>query len=251
MDELRHQGGAFGIVPKWLIEADISAQAVRLYAHLAQRANNETHRTWPSRKSMADACRCSVSTIDRTLDELVGLGALRVEPRRSDRGDQTSNLYTVILTHEDPLVAGDDTPSSRANRPPSSPMNTYLDQGELDQGELDQDLAPAPRARARDLLWEAVMAACGVDGATLTPSARGAANKALAELRSVDATPAQVHQRAQVHRATWDVRLTPTSLARHWAECERLLANPSPREVRHELEKQQAMERRRQREENP
>lgn len=74
------------------------------------------------------------------------------------------------------------------------------------------ELAPASR---RDELFEAVAEACGIDWQTdLTDSARGSLNKAVAQLRGVVATPAEVRRRA----ALWpyDVPLTPPGLAKHW-----------------------------------
>jgi hypothetical protein len=78
---------------------------------------------------------------------------------------------------------------------------------------------PAVRATVVDPLWDAVMAACGVDGQP-TPSARGAYNRAVADLRSVGADPDDVTHRASNYRARFpDAALTPPALARHWAEC--------------------------------
>lgn len=78
---------------------------------------------------------------------------------------------------------------------------------------------PPPTPRKPDLLWEALLAACGIDPGELTDSARGAANKAAAQLRGVQATPAQVKLRARVWPQRFEgATLTPTALARHWAQ---------------------------------
>lgn len=87
-------------------------------------------------------------------------------------------------------------------------------------GEL---IAPSkPRqGRAPDLLWEAVMDACGIDPASVTDTARGRYNRAVGDLRKVGATPGEVTDRAQVYRVRFaEVALTPSALASHWAECD-------------------------------
>lgn len=91
----------FAIVPEWVVHADISANAVRLYAVLNRFANSRGH-AWPSRKTIAELMRVSVATIDRAKDELVELGALTVEARTTPSGDPSSNLY-ILHTHVDKL----------------------------------------------------------------------------------------------------------------------------------------------------
>jgi len=82
-------------------------------------------------------------------------------------------------------------------------------------------IAPAPPARRTDSLWDSVMVACSIHSERIPDGARAAYNKALKELRTVGATPDEVAQRAKVYKVRWpDVSLTPTALARRWAECE-------------------------------
>lgn len=88
------------------------------------------------------------------------------------------------------------------------------------EGEQGTGKEIAPLAQKSDPLWESVMAACSIHG-EIPPSARGAYNKAVKDLRTVGASPDDVAQRAKVYRVRWpDVSLTPTALARRWAECE-------------------------------
>lgn len=77
----------------------------------------------------------------------------------------------------------------------------------------------APRTRAADDTWDAVMVACNVDAQSIPPSARGGYNKAVADLKAVGATPSDIRQRAHNFQLHWpDISLTPTALARRWAE---------------------------------
>lgn len=86
----------FAIIPEWVLDADISPNAVRLYAVLNRYANDRG-RAWPSRRTLAERLRISPSTVDRAKDELVGIGALTVEARISPAGDPTSNLFTIHI----------------------------------------------------------------------------------------------------------------------------------------------------------
>jgi hypothetical protein len=93
----------FAIVPEWIVLADISSNAIRLYALLNRFANSQG-RAWPSRKTLADLMRTSTATVDRAKDELVTIGALEIEHRLNPSGDPSSNLY--ILTTSSPVRKG-------------------------------------------------------------------------------------------------------------------------------------------------
>lgn len=86
----------FAIVPEWLLHAEISGNAVRLFAILHRYANSRLE-AWPSRKTIAAAMRCSTATVDRAREELVEVGALTVIQRTTDAGDPTSNLYILHM----------------------------------------------------------------------------------------------------------------------------------------------------------
>lgn len=86
----------FARVPKWIVFAKISPQAVRIYAALMCFADRND-RCFPSLKLLASRLEISVSTVTRGLRELRGIGALRVTHRFSDRGDPTSNLYQLLF----------------------------------------------------------------------------------------------------------------------------------------------------------
>lgn len=73
------------------------------------------------------------------------------------------------------------------------------------------------RRRANDPTWDALLEVCAVDAANLTATARGAMNRAVKELKGVDATPAQVRVCAQTFRKMWPgIKLTPSALVKHW-----------------------------------
>lgn len=88
--------GPFALVPVWVLDSDISALAIRVYAihaDFADRHGAHHH----SRKTIAARALCSVDAVDRAHGELVKLKALTIERRRHDgRGDPTSNRYHVV-----------------------------------------------------------------------------------------------------------------------------------------------------------
>lgn len=118
------QGGAglslqpeerFAVVPEWILYADISSQAVRLYGVLARHADQHTGKAEPGRKRLATLMRVSASTIDRARQELVDIGALQ-ENLNHRGGRRTVNTYTLLKfsreksVHDDQLViTGDET----------------------------------------------------------------------------------------------------------------------------------------------
>ena len=86
----------FAIIPEWILSADVSAQAIRLYAVLNREATKAGRgRVHPSRRELADAMHVKQSTVDRALDDLQGIGALEVSARRVNKLGQTSNDYLV------------------------------------------------------------------------------------------------------------------------------------------------------------
>lgn len=96
------------------------------------------------------------------------------------------------------------------------------------KGSQDNKIAPdgagqgdGKGERARDLLWESLLQACGIPlTAAIPKSARGAYNKAHQDLRSIKATPESIHAHAQAFKRKWPkVSLTPTALVRRWNEC--------------------------------
>lgn len=84
----------FAIVPEWLLDADISDCAVRLYAVLLRFGQSSGARM-PGRSTLARRLRKkSTDTVDRAMRELVALGAVAVE-HRYDGPQRLTNRYLV------------------------------------------------------------------------------------------------------------------------------------------------------------
>lgn len=94
MSTITSDTGYWSVVPEWVLDAEVSDRAVRLYGVLGRYADTDGS-AHPSRKVLAGRLRCSVDSIDRATKELEAIGALRVVPRYDDVGDRTSNEYVL------------------------------------------------------------------------------------------------------------------------------------------------------------
>jgi hypothetical protein len=98
----------FAIVPEWVIDADISDSAFRLYSVLLRYGQSSGQRM-PGRALLARRLHKSCDTVDRALKELVPVGAVVVEHRRQGQLNLT-NRYHVMSTppnaREVPQVGG-------------------------------------------------------------------------------------------------------------------------------------------------
>lgn len=84
----------FSIIPEWVIDAEISDRAIRIYGILARYADNETLQAFPSRDLIAKRAHCHPKSVDRALEELIGIGAVLKHHRKSGNGFM-SNIYTL------------------------------------------------------------------------------------------------------------------------------------------------------------
>lgn len=101
----------FSMIPEWVLDADVSAKAVRLYCVLQRYANSHGV-CFPSRTTLAERCKCSIRTIDQAIDELQQIGALLVAKSRSERGDWANNSYTVVTVDPHGVVQKTTLPSA-------------------------------------------------------------------------------------------------------------------------------------------
>lgn len=125
--------GPYGIVPSWLVLADISDRALRLFAYLAWRADRDSKDSYPRRRTIAKELHTSVKSIDRAMHELVTLGVVTIE-ERWDGDVQLSNLYRVHhASHVTPPGdTGDARPLPTDDAPPG-------DTGDAHRGEPDSE----------------------------------------------------------------------------------------------------------------
>lgn len=162
----------FCIIPEWVLYAPISSNAVRLYGTLQRYADKDSGQCHPSRKTLADKCNLSLSSLDRALIELVDLGAIHKQQRLSDKGDFTSNIYTVITN------AG---VSSQVNRPTFTGDDTGIFTGEEQTiVSVKQSQEPTAAQSIADQWWNAYKQRTGGK----TPTGKGAWHSLLAVINS-------------------------------------------------------------------
>ena len=107
----------FAVVPEWMLDADVSDAAFRLYAVLARYGNTSGVRM-PGRALLARRLRKSVDTVDRALRELTAAGVLEVE-RRHDGNRHLTNRYhlrTVDPASSSRTDAATPSPESQVDR---------------------------------------------------------------------------------------------------------------------------------------
>jgi hypothetical protein len=102
----------FAIVPEWLLDADIGDCAVRLYAVLLRYGNSSGARM-PGRATLARRLRKkSTDTVDRSMRELVEVGAVRVEHRFAGRQRLTNRYHVRTSRPGSPNEVGEVAPGS-------------------------------------------------------------------------------------------------------------------------------------------
>lgn len=232
----RSDTGPFALTPEWVLFAPgLSDRAKTLYAVLGRYADREG-KAWPSRRTLSVRMECSTKSIDRALDELKVLGALRVRAQADSRG-QTTNLYTIMRVSA-PLPTGGDGPldtdvaqnESHVEREPySSPTSNEVVSRE------GYDPARGTKIEGRNLPWDALVEATQADERV----EKGRIASALRTIRSVAGEglstddPAlaegyiasEIRVRARLYRDRWpNVELTPTALAANWSR----VMNPQP-----------------------
>jgi hypothetical protein len=84
----------FAILPEWVLAADVSDRAVRMYAILARYADNDTLQAFPSRETLAKRARCNAKAVTKAVNELVAIGAVTKQHRKNGDAYQ-SNIYTL------------------------------------------------------------------------------------------------------------------------------------------------------------
>lgn len=83
----------FSETPLWIVVA--ARKSVWLYDYLRARYGGLPGGIFPGLSTIAEDLKVSESTVRRACDELEKVGAFEVEPRFTDDGRQTTNLYVT------------------------------------------------------------------------------------------------------------------------------------------------------------
>jgi hypothetical protein len=125
----------FAIIPEWLLDADISDAAVRLYAVLLRYGNSSGARM-PSRSTLAGRLR-KRSSVDRAMKELVGIGAVRVE-HRYDGSQRLTNAYHVRTSRPGPTEPP--SPNGAGSRKSAATPNSAARGGRTDAARVAAEI---------------------------------------------------------------------------------------------------------------
>jgi len=117
----RIYGVPYGTIPEWVLDADISDRAVRLWVVLDRYAG-QNDRAYPGRRATAERMRCSVDSVDRAMAELVAIDAVIVHAEYRNDRSQTTNSYYLWPAKPDGETEGgkpqDSGPPAAPVRPP-------------------------------------------------------------------------------------------------------------------------------------
>lgn len=153
-------GGKFAQIPEWVLDADISDGAVRLYAVLARYADRKTGKAFPSRSTLAERIKKQHKSVDRHLKELVAIRALTVSARYEEgTSERRSNIYT-LHNSPPPEVASQMTPPSPTDDPGvASQMTrgvasqmTHITRTTMNETHMNES-APEPTAQTLISEW--------------------------------------------------------------------------------------------------
>ena len=99
----------FAIRHEWVIDLDVSAAALRLYA--LPRYGGTSGTRMPSRRLLAERMRRSVDSVDRAMRDLEESGLVRVERQRRGRENLTNRHH--VRTSNPPPTADPQPPLMR------------------------------------------------------------------------------------------------------------------------------------------
>ena len=174
------RGVRYRTIPESILFGNASDKAIRLYLILdSYLGRNET--AWPSRRTLADDLKCSLKTIDRTLQELATLGIVTITHRYRSDGSFTSSDYRLTSPHEcrevaSPMSLGQVTNDAAIRNTIEGTPNTFMINPKVDRrtnrpyaDEFESVWALYPKKRGKDEAYAAFVARvrAGVDVATL------------------------------------------------------------------------------------
>ena len=185
------RGVRYRTIPESVLFGNASDKAIRLYLILdSYLGRNET--AWPSRRTLADDLKCSLKTVDRTLQELATLGIVTITHRYRSDGSFTSSDYRLTSPHEcrevaSPMTLGQVTDDAAGrNTIERTPVKeTSLFNASVEQPrkrpysqEFEDVWSVYPKRRGKEEAYAAFVARVrsGVDVATLKQAVINYAN---------------------------------------------------------------------------
>ena len=214
----------------WVLDltGDINTNEKFVLLGIANHSSPDGTGSWPSVDTLCRYTRLSRSTVQRCIKSLVEKGYLSKE----EGGGRRSNRYTLLMDKELAevvelsLVTGDqpqsDTPDALELHPSSSVVEPQQSQALTQEPSYNRnrnEIEPRDEKRKQDLVWEAIMEACGVNTSNLNSNERGRYNKAVKLLKESSASPDEIFTRVKIYRRKFPkAAVTPVAIANHWSE---------------------------------
>lgn len=193
----------FSIVPEWLIESNVSDNALRVYSALYRFADKDDGTCWPSIATIGAKCNKSSSSVKRAIKELKELGAIEVKERYLEDQGQTSNLYLLKMN---PAFKSDTPPHTKSEQGGSSNMthkpksfnHSHNYKTDSDKGKIYLALSEhmyQPKTKNEISIF----------------------NKVAKDLAEIDATADEIKEKIYIYKKKWpNITLTPFALSKNW-----------------------------------
>ena len=211
------------------LQGDITTNEKFVLLGIANHSSPNGTGSWPSIETLGKYTRLSRSTVQRCVKSLVEKTYLVKE----EGGGRRSNTYTLQLTRDEELaevvelqvvveVPQADTPEGSEGHPSNViaiPQQSQALTHEPSYNRNRNEIEPRDEKRKQDLVWEAIMEACGVNTSNLNSNERGRYNKAVKLLKESSASPHEIFERVKIYRRKFPkAAVTPVAIANHWSE---------------------------------
>lgn len=171
---------------------------------------------------------CGRKQAQAIMAELRAAGYAEFVKEKGGRGNLVKSRYVIYAipkgaTFQPSLVNPSDLPetgtSSSRSTGARAAVVEALDVDPLDVEPKDQNLAPAPRTREPDPIFEALCQIQDTDWHDITTVERGRLNKAAKALRDIGVDPKEIPRRAEAWAKRFPgATLTALALVAHWGE---------------------------------
>ncbi len=172
----------FAQIPEWILDAEISDRAVRLFCVLHRHAN-ENGRAFPGRSSIAKRMRCSTPSIDRALTELRDIGAVVSVQKKVGPAIVGNDYWLWPAAPSSPVtspsVTGDASVASPVSALVASPVTRQEEREPGNESQVERDNALVVVADNVTRVFDAWQSSTGKTRAVLDAKRRSKITNAL------------------------------------------------------------------------
>lgn len=216
-DRKRNQERKYDVsvrVMSWVWEQNLSTSKKMLLLAIADHSDDDGDNAWPAKPLLARKCNVSENRVRVMLRELEADNWISTKRNQGGTTRMSNhrrpNLYKINiergLANEPPRDLADEAPRDLA------------DEAQIISSTSGTSFVNVKRKIGKpDTIFDALMNVCDLDISILTTSARGAVNRAVKELREVNATPVTITKAANAYRKKFpDAAISPSALAKHY-----------------------------------